>query len=77
MGTRTHASPTLPEGIGCLVCGEPLSFRSAAGRKSKKPFLMLVCPVDGRHFRAFITDRDYVSGVFELLEDQPRGGDPS
>ena len=31
---------------------------------------MLICPVDGRHFRGFITHRDYVSGVLARLESQ-------
>ena len=59
-----------------MVCGGPLALRGAHGRKSGKPFLMLVCPTDGRHFRAFITDRAYVSGVFDLLKaKQPDGAD--
>ena len=28
-------------------------------------FLMLVCPKDGRHFRGFIQDREYVQGVLD------------
>jgi hypothetical protein len=31
---------------------------------------MLICPIDGRHFRGFITHRDYVSGVLARLEGQ-------
>ena len=49
----------------CLICGSPLSVRVARGRKSNKPFLMLVCPKDGRHFRAFISDKAYVGKVLE------------
>jgi hypothetical protein len=60
-------------GVPCLVCGSSLSLRTARGRKSGKPFLMLVCPVDGRHFRGFITHRDYVAGVLARLEDQTPG----
>ena len=56
--------------IPCLVCRKPLSLRLARNRKSGKPSIMLVCPVDGRHFRGFITDRDYVGGVLSLLEGQ-------
>ena len=40
------------------------------GRKSGKAFLMLVCPVDGRHFRGFITDRTYVRQVMSRLEEK-------
>ena len=63
--------------VPCLVCAAALTLRLARGRKSGKPFLMLICPVDGRHFRGFITHRDYVGGVLARLEDQtptPEGG---
>ena len=63
--------------VSCLVCATALTLRLARGRKSGKPFLMLICPVDGRHFRGFITHRDYVAGVLSRLEDQtptPEGG---
>ena len=54
--------------VSCLVCGEPLSFRPSTGRKSGKPFIMLICGKDGRHFRGFITDQNYVAGVMARLE---------
>ena len=59
----------------CLVCRQPLTLRFARGRKSGKPFLMLICGQDGRHFRAFITDKAYVSRVLEGVEelDQAKG----
>ena len=69
----TPSSPPVP----CLVCATALTLRLARGRKSGKPFLMLICPVDGRHFRGFITYRDYVAGVLARLEGQtptPEGG---
>ena len=56
--------------VPCLICGTPLTLRLAQGRKSGKPFLMLICPIDGRHFRGFITHRDYVAGVLARLEGQ-------
>jgi hypothetical protein len=31
---------------------------------------MLIGPADGRHFRGFITHRDYVAGVLARLESQ-------
>ena len=52
----------------CLVCEEPLELRPAQGRRSGKPFLMLVCPRDGRHFRGFINDKEFVAGVMSRLE---------
>lgn len=45
-----------------------LALRLAHGRKSGKPFLMLVCTKDGRHFRAFINDQPYVRKVLDGLE---------
>ena len=51
----------------CLVCGETLDLRETKGRSSRKPSLMFVCPVDGRHFRAFITYRPYVDEVLGQL----------
>ncbi len=55
-------------GLRCHICGIALSVRLARGRKSGKPFVMLVCPNDGRHIRAFVADADYVSNVIERLE---------
>ena len=63
----TAAAYTQP-GIACLVCKEPLTVRLARGRKSGKPFVMLLCTRDGRHFRAFISDQQYVAQVIERAE---------
>ena len=57
-------------GIPCFICKKPLDLRLARGRKSGKPFLMLICASDARHFRGFITQQDYVSEVLVLLESQ-------
>ena len=57
-------------GIPCIVCGSNLALRTARGRKSGKPFLMLICQVDGRHFRGFINDQSYVKQVLMHLEGQ-------
>jgi hypothetical protein len=54
--------------IPCLICQQPLTMRLARGRKSGKPFLMLICQVDGRHFRGFINDQTYVQRVLARLE---------
>jgi len=51
--------------IGCPVCSNPLSVTVAKGRKSNKPFIMLKCDVDGRHFRGFITDQDFVRRILQ------------
>ena len=55
-------------GIPCIICGTSLTLRTARGRKSGKPFLMLLCPQDGRHFRGFINDQVYVKEVLARLE---------
>ena len=55
-------------GIPCIVCGSGLTLRTARGRKSGKPFLMLICQADGRHFRGFINDQVYVKQVLARLE---------
>ena len=53
--------------LPCLVCRRTLELRMARGRKSGKPFLMVVCGQDGRHFRGFINDQLYVAQVLEKL----------
>jgi hypothetical protein len=55
--------------VPCLVCHNPLELRLARGRKSHKPFLMLICPIDGRHFRGFISDRQFVANALGRLEE--------
>ena len=55
-------------GPGCHICRKQLSVRLTRGRKSGKPFVMLVCPSDGRHMRAFVADAEYVRNVIERLE---------
>ena len=61
-----HTPETAPDqGPMCLVCRAALSVRAAYGRKSGKPFVLLVCPVDGRHFRAFIADAKYVQALVD------------
>lgn len=55
--------------VPCLVCGVALTIRTARGRKSGKPFLMVICAKDGRHFRGFIADQKYVKDIFDKLEE--------
>ena len=52
-------------GIACPVCGQPLAFSLATSKKAatKRVFIMLRCPRDGRHFRGFISHRPYVEQV--------------
>ena len=63
----------IPENEGalnCPICGQSLSVELARGRKSGKPFVMLRCVQDGRHFRAFINHRPYVEEVLSRLESR-------
>ena len=64
--------------IKCPICSNPLSVRMAKGRKSNKPFIMLICPQDGRHFRGFITDQGFISKILsqngEIPTTQAQGG---
>jgi hypothetical protein len=54
----------------CPICGKSLSLRIARGRKSNKPFIMLKCAADARHYRAFIGDRTYIERVIDQLESK-------
>ena len=63
--------------IPCLICGDPLTVRAARGRKSGKPFIMLLCGQDGRHFRAFINDRGYVDNVLAQMEGHTPSEEPA
>ncbi len=51
----------------CIVCGTRLDMRPTQG-KSGKPGITFICPQDARHFRAFVTDKNFVAGVIDLLE---------
>ena len=56
-------------GAPCPLCGHSLRIKLAHS-KTGKPSISMSCPVDGRHFRGFITDRAYVSRFVDQLEDQ-------
>ena len=60
--------------IRCLVCKGELAITAAQGRKSEKPFVMLKCSRDGRHFRAFITDQEYVKRIMAGVENPSGSG---
>ena len=59
---------TITKNIPCLVCGNPITVKPARGRKSGKSFIMLVCGEDGRHFRGFVTDQNYIKKIHGSLE---------
>ncbi len=61
------------KGIACPVCSEFVETRIAHGRRSNKPFLMLVCPKDGRHLRGFISDKEFVASVLDKAGIQAEG----
>ena len=52
----------------CPICKSDIATKLSRGRKSGKPFIMLICSKDGRHFRGFITYRPYVEGVLNIME---------
>ena len=54
--------------VSCHICQASLKVKLARGRKSGKPFVMLACPEDGRHIRAFVADRAYVENLIGLVE---------
>ena len=54
--------------LPCHICQAGLKVKLARGRKSGKPFVMLACPEDGRHIRAFVADRTYVENLIGLVE---------
>ncbi len=53
--------------INCPVCGAGLKVNTCTS-KAGKVALVLVCPKDGRDFRAFINNREYIREVFDSLE---------
>ena len=53
--------------ISCPVCGAGLRVNTCTS-KAGKVSLVLVCPKDGRDFRAFINNQDYIREVFDSLE---------
>ena len=58
-------------GLNCHICHTQLRVGLARGRKSGKPSVMLACPVDGRHMRAFVADPGFVQRFVEQLEQRP------
>ena len=69
MTTNESITTNQNQPIQCPVCGDPLSLQIASGRKSGKTFLMLKCLRDGRHFRGFITHRQFVESLIQKLEN--------
>jgi hypothetical protein len=51
--------------INCPICSKPLLIKMARGRTSNKPFIMMKCEIDGRHFRGFISDQHYISRLVQ------------
>jgi hypothetical protein len=48
--------------MDCLVCGAKLKVGLCHGKKGRGA-IMLSCPNDGRHFRAFINEPRVISGM--------------
>ena len=60
----------------CPLCSTALRM-SIATSKRNKVSIALICPINGRHFRGFIADQNYVRRVLDLLGEQRTGGEPS
>ena len=54
----------------CPLCDQPMLIKLSYTRRSGKPFIGLRCTQDGRHFRGFITDKDYVNKVISHAENR-------
>ena len=54
-----------PAALKCMVCHGPV--RISLTKKGNG--LYLVCQKDGRHYRAFVMDEEYVQGVIRRAED--------
>ena len=65
--------------IPCPVCGEALRLSPASSRRAKnmKAFLMLACPISGKHFRGFIGDQPFVARVIESLNQESLPAHPT
>lgn len=55
--------------VNCPVCSHRLDMGPRENARNGRIFLMLVCPEDGAHFRAFINDRDYVGKVVKGMQE--------
>ncbi len=51
----------------CLICGAALKVALTRSQKGKVA-VGLSCPVDGRHFRGFVNDRDYVTRTIQATQ---------
>ncbi|MCH7686638.1 MAG: hypothetical protein IH899_08160 [Planctomycetes bacterium] len=54
-----------PTTLKCMVCHGPVKI--SLTRKGNGLYLM--CQKDGRHFRGFVMDKEYVLGVISRAED--------
>jgi hypothetical protein len=53
--------------INCLICKGPLTVKLAHS-ESGNITVTLICSLNGRHFRAFIADKEFVQRVMEKAE---------
>ena len=74
MTSPRHRAPGAPT---CLICGTSLKVALTTSKKGKVA-VGLSCPVDGRHFRGFVNDRDYVTRTIQAtqaLQNPTKTGD--
>lgn len=56
--------------LNCPVCGGSLAFKLAHSKRTAKVFVMMMCPVNGKHLRAFISDKGFVDSALAKLEEK-------
>lgn len=56
--------------LNCPVCGGVVALKLAHGKRTAKVFVMMMCPVNGKHLRAFISDKEFVDSVLANLEEK-------
>ena len=60
--------------ICCPICGADLNVKVSTSKRGKVS-LSLACPTNGRHFRAFINDSNFVRRVMDSLEGHTPSSD--
>ena len=58
--------PSVPTEIRCPLCQEPLRMYVTTSKKGRHA-IGLVCPVSGKHLRAFINDEAFVAEAISKI----------
>jgi len=60
--------PSVPTGIPCPLCQEPLAMYVTTSRRGRHA-IGLVCRRDGRHLRGFINDQEFVAATIAKIAE--------